>query len=143
MTIDVARPPRKKLRPRTCLYRNRAGSDPWFFDGSGAGRFDPTGSPGRGTCDWAEDVLGAWVEMFRTRVLLPERELAERAISVATLSGDLVVVDLTVRRGLEAGVAGSPTLPALPSTETAPIAPDLVERACRIFGYVVLPQPPA
>jgi RES domain-containing protein len=194
VTIDVARLPRKILRPGACLYRiHRAGSNPWFFDGSGAGRFDPTGSPGRAACYWAEDALGAWVEVFRTRMLLPELELAERAISVATLSEDLVVVDLTVRRGLKAGVtaaltaggdyteahaladalqaehpgvrwrlrhdlrqkligvawfgdaggADSPTLPALPRTETAPIASVLVEPACRIFGYVVLPQPPA
>jgi hypothetical protein len=86
------------------MYRiHRAVSDAWFFS-SGAGRFDPVGVAGRGASYWAEDALGAWVETFRTRMLLPERELDDRRLSVATLQVDVVVCDLTVRRALVAGV---------------------------------------
>jgi hypothetical protein len=88
----------------TRLYRiHRAVNDAWFFS-SGAGRFDPVGVTGRGASYWAEGALGAWVETFRTRMLLPERELDERRLSVATLQEDVVVCDLTVRRALAAGV---------------------------------------
>lgn len=194
MTAYFARLPRKTLRSGTSLYRiHRAGSPPWFFDGSGRGRFDPAGTPGRGACYWAEDSLGAWVEVFRTRTLLPESEIEARLVSIATLEHDLVVRDLTVRRALEAGVtaaltagadyadahaladalqgqdtavrwrvrhdleqkligvvwfgdSGSATddaLDDLPPTETKRVADDLAERACQVFGYRVLPDPPS
>lgn len=194
MTVDVARLPGKTLRAGTLLYRiHRADSRPWLFDDSGNGRFDPTGTPGRGACYWAEDPLGAWVEVFRTRMLLAEGELGARALSVATLHDDLVVRDLTVRRALHAGVTAALTsggdytdahaladalqgqqpavrwrlrydlrqkligiawfgdvgpatraaLGKLPGTETRDVPDDLADRACRIFGYAVLPDPPS
>jgi hypothetical protein len=91
------------LRAGTRLYRiHRAVNDAWFF--SSAGRFDPIGVTGRGASYWAEDALGAWVETFRTRMLLPERDLDERRLSIATLREDVIVCDLTVRRALAAGV---------------------------------------
>ena len=105
MTVDAARLPRKTLKAGTNLYRiHRTSRAPWFFDGSGRGRFDPSGTPGRGACYWAEDPLGAWVEVFRTRMLLPEGEIRARSLAVATLEQDVRVCDLTVRRALRAGV---------------------------------------
>jgi hypothetical protein len=104
VNIDSGRLPRRTLRAGTRLYRiHRAVNEPWFFS-SGSGRFDPVGVTGRGASYWAEDTLGAWVETFRTRMLLPEREIVERRLSVATLGEDVVVCDLTVRRALTAGV---------------------------------------
>ena len=104
MSAGSARLPRRTLRAGTSLYRiHRAVNDAWLFS-SGAGRFDPVGVAGRGASYWADDALGAWVETFRTRMLLPEREIDERRLSVATLKEDVVVCDLTVRRALAAGV---------------------------------------
>jgi hypothetical protein len=40
---------------------------------TGAGRFDVS-ADGRGTCYLAEAALGAWIEAFRKRMLLPEPE---------------------------------------------------------------------
>jgi len=188
VTVDAAKLPRKTLKAGTVLYRiHRPGLGPWFFDGSGRGRFDPTGTPRRGACYWAEDRLGGWVEIFRTRMLLPEGEVHARALSTATLERDLAICDLTVKRALKAGVTAALTAGAdyteanaladalqgrhpalrwrlrhgriawfgdagpattgaladLPATKTADIPTDLVERACRTFGYTVLPDPPS
>lgn len=109
VTLDPARLPRKTLRAGTRLYRiHRARSGPWFFSRN-LGRFDPIAVSGRGTCYWAEHELGAWVEVFRTRMLLPEGELAQRRLSITTLTADIVVCDLTVRRALAAGVTTAVT----------------------------------
>jgi RES domain len=105
VTIDLKRLPRRTLEAGTTLYRiHRRENGPWFFDHTGNGRFDPTGTPGRGACYWAEQPLGAWVEVFRTRMLLPEDELDARSISETTLAQDITVCDLTDRRALVAGV---------------------------------------
>lgn len=105
MTVDVERLPGKTLKAGTTLYRiHWTSRAPWFFDGSGRGRFDPSRTPGRGACYWAEDPLGAWVEVFRTRMLLPEGEIRAKSLAVATLGHDVRVCDLTVRRALKAGV---------------------------------------
>jgi len=104
VSAGSARLPRRTLRAGSRLYRiHRAVNDAWFLS-SGSGRFDPVGVAGRGASYWAEGALGAWVETFRTRMLLPERELDERRLSVATLQEDVIVCDLTVRRALAAGV---------------------------------------
>jgi hypothetical protein len=103
--IDVGKLPRKTLKAGTHLYRiHRLSNDPWFFDGSPNGRFNPSGTTGRGACYWAEHPLGAWIEVFRTRMLIPEGELGARVLSAATLNEDLVVRDLSNRRALRAGV---------------------------------------
>lgn len=107
--VDPSRLPRKTLRAGTRLYRiHRARNRPWFFS-SGVGRFDPTGIDGRGACYWGEDPLGAWIEAFRTRMLLPESEIRERRLSIATLTEEAVACDLTVRRALKVGVTSALT----------------------------------
>ena len=53
------------LRPSRRLARiHRRGRNPWWFSSDGSGRFDL--EPGRGTCDLAEDPLGAFVEASAT-----------------------------------------------------------------------------
>lgn len=105
MTIDIRRLPRRTVKAGAQLYRiHRAVHGPWFFDGSGDGRFDPVNSAGRGACYWSESPLGAWVEVFRTRMLLGPDDLTERRLSIATLASDQVVRDLASRRALAAGV---------------------------------------
>lgn len=108
MNIDIARLPRRSLTTGTRLYRiHRRARDAWFFDGSSAGRFNPTDTPGRGACYWAEDPLGAWVEVFRTRMTLTEDDLNERCLSSVTISLPLVIADFTDRRALAAGVTAA------------------------------------
>jgi len=103
--IDVRRLPRRTLRAGTVLYRiHRAHLEPWFFDSSPHGRFNPTGTPGRGTCYWAQQPLAAWVESFRTVMTLTPGDVATRALSTIALDADLAVRDLTVKRALAAGV---------------------------------------
>ena len=103
--VDAGRLPRRTLRAGTRLFRiHRAQRGPWYFDASPHGRFNPTGTPGRGAGYWAERPLGAWVESFRTVMTWTEDDVAARALSTVTLAEDLVVRDLTVKRALEAGV---------------------------------------
>ena len=103
--IDVGRLPHRVLRAGTKLYRiHRRAHGAWYFDGSGAGRFDPSGTPGRGACYWAEDPLGAWVEVFRTRMILTQDDIEARRLSVLTLNDGLRISDLTSRQALAAGV---------------------------------------
>src|SRR5918992_5010989 len=105
VTVDAARLPRKTLKAGMNLYRiHRTSRAPWFFDGSGRGRFDPSGTPGRGACYWAEDPLGAWVEVFRTRMILTQDDIEARRLSVLTLNDGLRISDLTSRQALAAGV---------------------------------------
>lgn len=110
MTVDVARLPRRTLKTGTTLHRiHRADRGPWFFDRSPHGRFNPTGTPDRGACYWAEKPIGAWIEAFRTMLTLTEEDLAGRVLSTMTLKSNLVVSDLTVKRALAAGVTASIT----------------------------------
>lgn len=190
--VDVGRLPRKTLKAGTPLYRiHQAHLGAWFFASSTGGRFNPTGSPGRGACYWAENPLGAWLECFRTVLTLSTDDITARALSTITLNEDMVVRDLTVKRALAAGItaaiatsddytspqaladalqgfadavrwrlrhdlsqrligiawfgdAGSVlpgTTPNLPRPVTKSIPEELVEEACRLFGYRVLPVP--
>lgn len=110
MTIDVARLPKRELAIGTKLHRiHAAAHDPWFFSEDELGRFNPVGVVGRGSCYWAEDPLGAWVESFRTRILLSEAEVRLQAISTVELDEPLEVVDLTDRRALGAGATAALT----------------------------------
>lgn len=102
--------PRRTLRAGTQLYRiHRKVHGPWFYDGSGAGRFDPVGSESRGACYWAERPLGAWIEVFRTRLLIPESEISGRVLSCVELVDPVVVADLTSRRALRFGITAATT----------------------------------
>jgi len=60
-----------------------------------------------GACCLAEAPLGAWVEVFRKRQLLPEVEIAERSLLAVTLKRDLRVADITARRALSFGITAS------------------------------------
>jgi hypothetical protein len=99
--------PRRTLRGERTVYRlHRSAASPWWFSATGDGRFDPLGS-GAGACYLAESPLGAWVEVFRKRLLLPEAELAHRSLLAVALGRDLRLADLTSRRALRFGVTAS------------------------------------
>jgi hypothetical protein len=99
--------PRRTLRGDRVIHRiHRTANGPWWFSGSGRGRFDPVGTP-FGTCYLAERPIGAWVEVFRKRMLLHEAEVLERSLLSVTLGRDLRLADLTSRRALGFGVTSS------------------------------------
>jgi hypothetical protein len=79
----------------------------WYFSANGDGRFDPTGSYGRGTCYLAEDPLGAWIETFRTVTTVAEPDVLGREMGTVELDRPLVLADLTVRSALSAGVTAA------------------------------------
>ena len=109
-SIDVGRLPRRTLKSGTTLYRiHRVVNGPWYFDDSARGRFNPTGTPGRGTCYWAEDPLGAWAESFRTLMMLTPDDVSARVLSTITVRTDLDVAVLAGKRALAAGVTAALT----------------------------------
>jgi hypothetical protein len=99
--------PRRTLRGDRTIYRiHKSVRAPWWFSSTGDGRFDPVGT-GMGACYLAEAPLGAWVEIFRKRQLLPEAEIASRSLLTVTLKRDLRLADITARRALSFGIAAS------------------------------------
>lgn len=99
--------PRRTLRGDVALHRiHRAGRRAWWFSEDGSGRFDPVGT-GHGACYLSTDPLGAWVEVFRKRMLVAEEEVLGRALFSVALGRDLRLADLTSRRALEHGVTAT------------------------------------
>ena len=99
--------PRRTLRGDLELYRiHRAARDPWWFSTDGSGRFDPIGT-GHGACYFAGRPIGAFIEVFRKRMLLPEDELTGRALHTVALGRDARLADVTSRRALGFGVTAS------------------------------------
>lgn len=99
--------PRRTLRGDRTIYRiHKTTRASWWFSSTGNGRFDPLGT-GMGACYLAEDPLGAWVEVFRKRQLLPEVEIAHRSLLAVTLKRDLRLADITARRALSFGITAS------------------------------------
>jgi hypothetical protein len=105
--VTLARFPRRTLRADRVIHRlHRVGNRPWWFSSDGSGRFDPVGTSA-GACYLAEHPLGAWVEVFRKRMLLDEAEVRARALLSVSLGRDLRLADLTSRRALGFGVTAS------------------------------------
>jgi hypothetical protein len=99
--------PRRTLRADRPLYRiHRADHDPWWFSNDGSGRFDPVGSDD-GACYLAEDPLASWLEVFRTPLLISEKDVRARTLLCAPLGRDLKLADLTSRRALAFNVTAS------------------------------------
>jgi RES domain-containing protein len=104
---ELGRFPRRTLRGDRTIYRlHRSASGAWWFSSDGTGRFDPVGTD-RGACYLAEQPLGAWIEVFRKRMLLSEAEIAERSLFTVVIGRDLRLADLTSRRALQFGVTAS------------------------------------
>jgi RES domain len=99
--------PRKTLRGDRIIYRiHRAARGAWWFGCDGDGRFDPVGT-GQGACYLGERPLGAWVEVFRRRMLWDETDVRDRSLLCVKLGRDLRLADLTSRRALQFGVTAS------------------------------------
>lgn len=99
--------PRRTLRGDRVVYRiHRAARGAWWFSADGSGRFDPVGSA-MGACYLADKPLGAFVEVFRTPILLPESEVKARHLQEVEVGRDLRLADLTSGRALAFGVTAS------------------------------------
>ena len=107
--IDPDKLPERRVGSGTKLYRlhRQATGTPWYFAHGGEGRFDPIGVEGVGVCYWAEDPLGAWVEVFRTKTVLTQAEIDDRRLATLTIDDEISVIDLTQRKGLVAGITAT------------------------------------
>ena len=105
--MSLRRFPQRTLRGATEIYRiHRSSKSAWWFSADGSGRFDPVGT-GQGGCYFADKPIGAWVEVFRKRMLLAEDEVLERSLYRAKLGRDLRLADVTSRRALQFGITAS------------------------------------
>jgi hypothetical protein len=92
-------------RSRRRLFRiHRGAHGPWWFSADGTGRFDPVHVDGLGACYLAEEPLGAFVEVFRTRILLEESEIETRVLTQVQFGRDLWLADACAREALSYGV---------------------------------------
>lgn len=107
MNVAIARLPVAELEAGQNLYRiHRSHNNPWFFSGSGDGRFDPP-TPDRGACYLSTSKLGAWVETFRTAMIIDEADVRTRSVATVKLDTAYRFADLTRRQALAAGVTGA------------------------------------
>jgi RES domain-containing protein len=99
--------PGRTLKGSREIYRiHRVETGAWWFSSDGSGRFDPLGTR-LGACYLAEQPLGAWIEVFRRRMLLAEAEVLRRVLLSVKLGRDLKLADLTSRRALQFDVTAS------------------------------------
>lgn len=107
MSVAIDALPVAELAPGQNLYRlHRNENGPWFFSGGGEGRFDPT-TPGRGACYLSTSKLGAWVETFRTAMIIDEADVDSRSMLTVELDAAFRCADLTRRQALAAGLTGA------------------------------------
>jgi hypothetical protein len=85
---------------------HRSSRDPWWFSDDGSGRFDPVGT-GSGSCYFAKEPIGAWVEVFRKQMLLADDEVHQRSLFKLRTGRELKLADITSRRALQFGVTAS------------------------------------
>lgn len=106
MTLAVGESFPQRVWPRgRALARIHHGErSVWWFSSDGNGRFDPVGIPGLGACYLATDSLGAFVEVFRTRMEIDVADIARVRLGLVTLDRDLQLADLCSRRALRYGV---------------------------------------
>jgi hypothetical protein len=109
--VTLQRFPQRTLRGDREIYRihrfqRLSGNTGWWFSFDGTGRFDPVGT-GNGSCYFAERPLGAWVEVYRRRMLLAEAAVTDRWLMSVRVGRDLRLADLTSRRALKFGVTAS------------------------------------
>jgi hypothetical protein len=105
--VTLRRFPQRTVRGDRQIYRiHRADTSGWWFSADGSGRFDPVDG-GKGACYFAEEPLGAWIEVFRRQMLLRDVAIADRALLSAALGREVRLADLTSRRALQFGVTAS------------------------------------
>jgi hypothetical protein len=104
LALDASFPQRTWARGRELARIHRSDRGVWWFSSDGTGRFDPVGVPDLGSCYLAAEDLGAFVEVFRTRMELDIADIERLHLSHVTLGRDLRLADLCARRALKYGV---------------------------------------
>ena len=90
---------------RRRLFRiRRRVHGPWWFAADGTARFDPIHIDGLGACYLAEEPLGAFVEVFRTQMLLEESDIETRVLTQVQFGRDLRLANACARGALGYGV---------------------------------------
>jgi len=98
--------PARTWRSRRPLWRiHRAERGAWWFSTDGSGRFDPVHVSGLGACYLAQEPLGTFVEVFRTRLeLVSDDDVATRRLARIEFDRDLRLADVCSRRALRFGI---------------------------------------
>ncbi len=105
MTSPLDGFPTRTVKAGQTLYRiHRAAVGAWWFSSDGTGRFDPVHADAVGACYLAAEPLGAFVEVYRTRLAVDEDDVTARRLAAVEFSSDLRLADITSRRALRFGV---------------------------------------
>lgn len=98
--------PRHRLKTSHALFEiHLLGQSPWWFSSSGAARFDLR--PPRGTCYFAEDPLGSFVEAFRDIGTVDQADVDARRLSRLSVPTSAVVADCATPRARSFGVTAA------------------------------------
>ena len=98
--------PEHQLLPANPIVRiHRHNFGPWWFSHDGSGRFDLAAPSG--TCYFAADELGAFVEVFREMRVIPDVEVLARRISVIRVSTPTRLADFTSSAAASFGVTAA------------------------------------
>ena len=95
--------PHYRYGPGSAVFRcHGRDREPWWFSGSGAGRFDLTRPDG--TCYTAESEVVALLETFGGLQVAPDYLIDQRAVSTLRLSGEVRAADMTSNAAIRFGV---------------------------------------
>jgi hypothetical protein len=99
VTPPIERFPRRTWRAGQPLWRiHRAENGAGYFSSDTKGRFNPVGVEGLGACYFAQEPLGAFVEVYRTSLELDEADVDARRLACVEFDRDLRLADLCSRR---------------------------------------------
>jgi hypothetical protein len=100
--------PSHVVPPFSSLFRvHRRERSPWWYSRDGSGRFDLTFDGHRGTCYFAEEELGSFVEVFRDTVPIAPMAIQERCMSECSFSSELTLADCTSRLARGFGITAA------------------------------------
>lgn len=98
--------PDHQLLPSESVVRiHRHDRGPWWFSHDGSGRFDLAAPSG--TCYFALDELGAFVEVFREMRVIPDIELFARRVSVIHVPAPVRLADCTAPAAASFGITAA------------------------------------
>lgn len=104
---DLGGFPAQELDAEQPLYRvHRSERSPWWFSNDGSGRFDLLRSAA-GTCYLAERPVGAFIEVFRTNMLIPQVEVNARLLARLRTPAATRLADCSATRARSFGVTGA------------------------------------
>lgn len=89
--------------PIVRIHRHDRG--PWWFSHDGSGRFDLAAPSG--TCYFAVDEVGAFVEVFREMRVIPDLEVLARRISIIHVTTPVRLADCTAPSAAAFGITAA------------------------------------